>query len=70
MRKGEFRPADIRHTAVSLTALIVFYFSVAPMVKMLGPADAYSEADLKRRKQQVLDFIRFGLFVDPEAPLS
>ena len=70
MRDGEFRPADIRHTAVSLTALIVFYFSVAPMVKMLGPTDAYSETDLKRRKQQVLDFIRFGLFVDPEAPLS
>ena len=70
MREGEFRRADIRHTAVSLVALIVFYFAAAPMVKMLGPADAYSEADLKRRKQQVLDFIRFGLFVDPEAPLS
>ena len=55
---------------MSLTALIVFYFSVAPMVKMLGPTDAYGEADLKRRKQQVLDFIRYGLFVDPEAPLS
>jgi TetR/AcrR family transcriptional regulator len=70
MREGEFRPADIRHTAVSLTALIVFYFAAAPMVKLLGPADAYSEADLKRRKQQVLDFIRYGLFVHPEAPLS
>ena len=70
MREGEFRPADIRHTAVSLTALIVFYFSVAPMVKLLGPTDAYSETDLKRRKQQVLDFIRYGLFVNPETPLS
>ena len=70
MREGEFRPADIRHTAVSLTALIVFYFAAAPMVKLLGPADAYSEADLKRRKQQVLDFIRYGLFVNPETPLS
>ena len=70
MREGEFRSADIRHTAVSLTALIVFYFAAAPMVKLLGPADAYSEADLQRRKQQVLDFIRYGLFVHPEAPLS
>ena len=70
MREGEFRPADIRHTAVSLTALIVFYFAAAPMVKLLGPADAYSEAYLQRRKQQVLDFIRYGLFVHPEAPLS
>jgi len=69
MREGEFRRANIRHTAVSIVALIVFYFSVSPMVRMLGHAGAYSAADLKRRKQQILEFIRCGLFLHPEAPV-
>jgi hypothetical protein len=38
MRDGEFRRADVRHTAVSIIALIVFYFSVSPMVRLLGHA--------------------------------
>jgi TetR/AcrR family transcriptional regulator len=67
MREGEFRRADIRHTAVSIVALIVFYFSVSPMVRLLGHADAYSAADLRRRKAQVLAFIRHGLFLKPGA---
>jgi len=67
MREGEFRRANIRHTAVSIVALIVFYFSVSPMVRMLGHAGAYSAADLRRRKQQILEFIRCGLFLHPDA---
>lgn len=69
MRAGEFRRANIRHTAVSIVALIVFYFSVSPMVRLLGHADAYSAADLRHRKQQVLEFIRRGLFLHPDAPM-
>jgi TetR/AcrR family transcriptional regulator len=65
MRDGEFRRADVRHTAVSIIALIVFYFSVSPMVRLLGHADAYSAADLARRKAQVLDFVRHGVFAKP-----
>ncbi len=56
MRDGEFRRADKFHTAASIVALIVFYFSSAPMLQMLGHADAFAEANLKRRKQEVLDF--------------
>jgi TetR/AcrR family transcriptional regulator len=62
MREKAFRPADRFHAAVSLTALIVFYFSSAPVLRLFGHADAYSAAHLKRRKQEVLDFIRHGLF--------
>jgi len=69
MREGEFRWADIRHTAVSIVALIVFYFSVSPLVRLASQTGAYSKADLKRRKEQILDFIRHGLFLKPEAPL-
>jgi TetR/AcrR family transcriptional regulator len=63
MREGEFRQADRFHSAISIVALIVFYFSAAPVLQLLGHSDAYSETNLKRRKQEVLDFIRHGLFV-------
>src|SRR5260370_13479435 len=66
IRRGEFRHADRFHTAVSIVALIVFYFSAAQVLQLLGHADAYSEASLKLRKQEVLDFIRHALFVGPK----
>lgn len=65
MRDGEFRRVDHFHTAISIVALIVFYFSAAPVLQMLGHADAYAATNLKRRKQEVLDFIRHALFVHP-----
>ncbi|HVN84492.1 MAG TPA: TetR family transcriptional regulator [Candidatus Binatia bacterium] len=65
VRAGEFRRTDARHTTLSVVGLIVFYFSAAPVLQVLGHADAYSPANLKRRKQEVLDFIRHGLFLDP-----
>ncbi len=69
IREREFRPVDIRHTAISISSLVVFYFSVAPVLRHFGHTDAYSDADLKCRKQQVLDFIRFGLFRQPDAAI-
>jgi TetR/AcrR family transcriptional regulator len=69
IRAGELRRADPRHTALSVVGLIVFYFSAAPVLRMLGHADAYTAANLKRRKQEVLDLIRHGLFLDPDAPI-
>jgi len=70
IRSGEFRPTDARHTAISVVGLIVFYFSAAPVLKVLGHADAYNGANLKQRKQEVLDFIRHGLFRDPQQPAA
>jgi TetR/AcrR family transcriptional regulator len=67
VREGEFRAVDRFHTAASIVALIVFYFSAAPVLNLLGHTDAYTPANLRRRKQEVLDFIRHGLFSDPEA---
>ncbi|HTI99966.1 MAG TPA: TetR family transcriptional regulator [Dongiaceae bacterium] len=65
MRSGEFRRTDPFHTAVSIVALIVFYFSAAPVLQLLGHTDAHSPASLKRRKREVQDFIRHALFVHP-----
>ncbi len=65
MREGDFRRVDPFHMSVSIVGLIVFYFSAAQVLQLLGHADAYSDANLKRRKQEVLDFIRYGLFIHP-----
>jgi TetR/AcrR family transcriptional regulator len=68
IQAGELRKADPVHTAISIAGLIVFYFSAAPRLQIMGYADPYAAGSLKRRKQEVLDFIRHGLFVDPKIP--
>jgi hypothetical protein len=68
VRSGEFRRVNRFHAAISIISLIVFYFSAARVLKVLGRRDAYSTANLKRRKQEVLDFIRHGLFIDSKLP--
>jgi len=70
MRSREFRRADLMHTSVSIAGVTVFYFSAAPVLKQLGRVDAYSKATLKRRRKEMLDFIRHGLFLKPDAPLT
>ena len=70
MRAGELRRCDPFHAAISIVALMVFYFSAAPMLQLMGYADPYADASLKRRKQEVLDFIRHGLFARPETSLK
>ena len=67
MSDGEFRRSDRFHTALSIVALIVFYFSAEPVLRMLGYPDPYSEQNLKLRKQEVLDFINHGMFTKPES---
>ena len=66
IRDGEFRHVDARHTAISIVALIVFYFSAARVLQLLGHSDAYSASSLRRRKREVLDFIGHGLFRGPK----
>ncbi len=69
IREGEFRPVDLRHAAISITALVVFYFSIGPVLRLVAEGDPYSDAELKRRKREVLDFVRYSLFTNPEAPV-
>ncbi|HVM60319.1 MAG TPA: TetR/AcrR family transcriptional regulator [Verrucomicrobiae bacterium] len=67
IRSGDFRRVDPFQTAVSIVGLIVFYFSAAQVLQWLGHADAYSKTNLQHRKQEVLEFIRHGLFVNPDS---
>jgi TetR/AcrR family transcriptional regulator len=70
VRAGEFRRTDLFHTAVSIISLIVFYFSAAPVLQLLGGSDAHSAKNLDLRKREVLDFIRHALFTKPNAPIT
>jgi hypothetical protein len=70
IREGEFRDVDLRHAAISITALVVFYFSIGPVLRLVSEGDPYSDAELRRRKREVLDFVRYSLFTNPEAPVS
>ena len=62
MRQGELRKADPFHAAVSIVALIVFYFSSATMLQLISHSNPYTTANLKHRKQEVVQFIRHALF--------
>ena len=70
MQAGEFRQGDPLHTAISLVGLVVFYFSAAPMLQMMGGPDPYAAASLQARKHEVLQFIRHGLLTHPDAVLT
>ena len=70
VRTGELREVDSHHTAISLVALTAFYFSAAPIVRLVSRIEPYEAAQLARRKEEVLDFIRYGLFRNPEARWS
>ena len=65
MRTGEFRRMDSTHAAISLVALIVFYFSSAPVLRAVSGIDAYAKANMARRKKEVLKFVRYALFKNP-----
>ena len=66
IRDGEFRQVDPFHAVMSIISLIVVYFSAARVLELMGRSDVYRAANLKRRKQEVLDFIRHGLFMNPK----
>jgi TetR/AcrR family transcriptional regulator len=70
VRAGEFRRTDLFHTALSVIALIVFYFSAAPVLQLISHSNAHSAGNLRIRKREVLDFIRHALFTNPNAPLT
>lgn len=70
VRARELRPVDSHHTVYSLVALTVFYFSAAPIVKSVSRIDPFEPANVQRRKDEVLRFVRHGLFRGPEARLT
>jgi TetR/AcrR family transcriptional regulator len=62
---GEFRPIDPMHFVPSMVAVIVFYFSAAPVIKTLMKVDPLAPEQIAVRRAFVLDFISAALFTHP-----
>ena len=63
IRAGEFRPVNPMDFVPSVAAVIVFYFTAAPLMKTLMKVDPLSEERIRERRAFVLDFISTALFV-------
>ena len=59
---GEFRAVNPMDFVPSIAAVIVFYFTAAPLMKMLMNVDPLSEERIRERRAFVLDFISAALF--------
>jgi TetR/AcrR family transcriptional regulator len=70
VRAGEFRKVESYEAAISLAALTAFYFVSAPMVRKVARVNPYAKARLARRRKEILDFVRYGLFRHPEVRCS
>jgi TetR/AcrR family transcriptional regulator len=60
---GEFRPVNPMDFLPSIAAIIVFYFSAAPLMKTVMKVDPLSPVRIRERRVFVLDFISAALFV-------
>ena len=59
---GDFRAVDPVQFIPSMIAVIVFYFTTAPVIKMMTGADPLSPECLAERRAAVIDFISAALF--------
>jgi TetR/AcrR family transcriptional regulator len=63
---GEFRPVDPLHFVPSMIAVIVFYFTAAPVMRLMTGKDPMSPERVAARRAAVLDLISAALFQHPE----
>jgi TetR/AcrR family transcriptional regulator len=59
---GEFRPVDPLHFVPSMIAVIVFYFTSAPVMRAMTGKNPLSPQRIAARRTAVLDFISAALF--------
>jgi TetR/AcrR family transcriptional regulator len=62
---GEFRPVDPLHFVPSMIAVIVFYFTSAPVMRIMTGKDPMSAERVGARRAAVLDFVSAALFERP-----
>jgi TetR/AcrR family transcriptional regulator len=65
IRAGEFRAVNPMDFLPSVAAVIVFYFTAAPLMKTLMKVDPLSAERIRERRAFVLEFISAALFVRP-----
>jgi TetR/AcrR family transcriptional regulator len=62
---GEFRPVDPLHFVPSMIAVIVFYFTSAPVMRVMTGKDPLTPERVAVRRRAVLDLISAALFQRP-----
>lgn len=67
--QGQFRPVNPAHFVPSMVAMIVFYFSSAPMMQKIVGFNPLTPERIRERRAAVLDFISAALF-RPETKLA
>jgi len=60
---GEFRPVNPAHFVPSIVAMIVFYFSSAPMMHKIVGFNPLTAERIAERRAAILDFISAALFI-------
>jgi AcrR family transcriptional regulator len=65
--EGEFRPIDPVHFIPSVVAIIIFYFSGAPVMRRIVRFNPLEPQRIAERRAAVLDFISAALFM-PKTP--
>src|SRR5437660_9737528 len=66
--KGEFRAVNPIHFVPSIVAMIVFYFSSAPMMQKIVGFNPLTPERVAERRASVLDFISAALFCTERSP--
>jgi TetR/AcrR family transcriptional regulator len=62
MAEGEFRKIDPAHFIPSMVAMIIFYFSSAPLMQKIVRFNPLAPERIAERRAAVLDFISAALF--------
>ena len=63
---GEFRPVDPMQFIPSMISMIVFYFTNAPVLRLMTGEDPLSPQRVAERRAAVLDLISAALFKNPQ----
>lgn len=70
IRSGDFRRVDPTQFIPTMIAVIVFYFTTAPVMRMMTGHDPLSPERLAQRRAAVLDFVSAALFASPKEKRS
>ncbi|MGI9102959.1 MAG: TetR/AcrR family transcriptional regulator [Terriglobales bacterium] len=68
IERGEVRAVDPAQVIPSLIAMNIFYFSSAPLLRLLLPGDPLSPERIAERRAAVLDFVSSALLTPSAKP--
>ena len=70
IESGDFRPVNSAHFVQSIVAMIIFYFSSAPMMQKIVGFNPLTPDRIAERRASVIDFISAALFRPRRNPMQ